>query len=481
MLKKKISIFTFILFLIASIIYLNRVFSTKNYFENTFSAFKKLSQKTNIDIIFYGSSHSFNTYNPLIINKHTKAISFNMASGSQSLPFTELLIEQNTKKNNPKLIIIEMYPFSIERPTTKDVKGYQLRVLDKISNLSFGKFKKITEYYHPKEYLSVYSPLARNHNKWNKNKYFSLSRNEAINTSYMFFNNGFMGIEATLKAEDKEKYKTFSTKKIEPIERKIIIDSDKKINIVQAIQTAKKNAENVLIVTSPDLRAKFEWDFSFYDNLEAICKEQGVPYLNLNNFYNDIGLVVEDFKDPSHLNVRGAHKTSIYLSKYINNNYQLPDRSKEEVWKQINSTFPSYYKQYIKLNTTTINLVDKERFTDGLKIDSLTITKKGNIFKITPYFKKTNTYSEEIEKYNLSFKIFPKKEEEHLVAQKNKDKGWYFDKRDIFLGDISKKKFFNVKSNLKEMESIKLFIYKKEGYDGVVGNEVTINNISFKD
>jgi hypothetical protein len=71
--KKTLKKLLFIGFLISGVfMYLNMVFKTAHFQENTRKTFNTLSSKTNIDVIFYGSSRSFRTFNPLIIDAYQK-------------------------------------------------------------------------------------------------------------------------------------------------------------------------------------------------------------------------------------------------------------------------------------------------------------------------------------------------------------------------------------------------------------------------
>ncbi|MFK5982773.1 MAG: hypothetical protein QM499_07660, partial [Flavobacteriaceae bacterium] len=60
------SILGFLILFVGMFIYLNKLFTSSNHYNNTFEDFTELANKTNIDLIFYGSSHSYTAYNPLI-------------------------------------------------------------------------------------------------------------------------------------------------------------------------------------------------------------------------------------------------------------------------------------------------------------------------------------------------------------------------------------------------------------------------------
>jgi hypothetical protein len=59
-----------------------------------------------------------------------------------------------------------------------------------------------------------------------------------------------------------------------------------------------------------------------------------------------MNLTIKDFKDTSHLNTFGSIKASSFLAKYINANFDLEDRSNEDVWVKEHKIYESFRKEY---------------------------------------------------------------------------------------------------------------------------------------
>src|SRR5690606_553524 len=138
---------------------------------NTTEDFKELAKKTNIDIVFFGSSHIYTAFNPLVINKNCDLISYNLASDALLLPITDLVLNESLKYTKPKLIVLEIYSAGFANPITKSQKGHQLRALDFVSNFSIEKIYRVGKLYENNEFLGAFSPLIRNHNEWNNVNY----------------------------------------------------------------------------------------------------------------------------------------------------------------------------------------------------------------------------------------------------------------------------------------------------------------------
>lgn len=332
---------------------LNKLFVSKHYYINTTEEFKSFTKQKELDIVFYGSSHTFQTFNPLIIDQECKTNSFNLGSDGLKMRFTDLVLRESLKHTKPKLIVLEVYRGSLTEAKTKKAKGYQLRALDFASNLSWAKLKKVSNNYRLNEIPSVLSPLVRNHSNWYNIDYFNFDRKISVNSKNTYFYRGFVGSTKVIKGKQRERFKKFKSKKIVRNPKKKMISNISKEDIIGFIDIAKKNGIEVLLVSSPDLRARYN-NYVFFDELDQICKDQDVHFLNLNDFYKEIKLNLNDFRDPGHLNVVGTSKTTRFLAKYINKNYSFKDRSNEEGWKE-KSNEVKKMKRYI-------NLVNKNKY-----------------------------------------------------------------------------------------------------------------------
>lgn len=67
-----------------------------------------------------------------------------------------------------------------------------------------------------------------------------------------------------------------------------------------------------------------------YNRVRQIASLYDVPYIDFNMLYQEIGLDFSvDFADGDHLNHKGNTKFSVYLGNYIKENYNIPDRRKD--------------------------------------------------------------------------------------------------------------------------------------------------------
>ncbi len=299
---------------------------------NTTEGFEELSNNTNIDVVFYGSSHAYTSINPLIINNSCNTISYNLGSSALRLLFTELVIEESIRYNKPELMVIEVHSNSIKIPIRKEIKYFQYYALDFIPNYVLSKIDKTRKVYKKSEFLSVFSPLIRNHTKWNMQDFFSLDRKENLDLSNHYYA-GFRGAIRSVKKEQTEKYKNFQIEEIKVDTLKEKMTKLEEIEVDKIIAIAKKEDIQILFFSAPTIKSRFE-NYNFFYELNQYFENRGVKYINTNDYIAKIGLELKDFRDLDHLNTSGSNKVSEFLATYINNEFSLSDRSSDEIWKK---------------------------------------------------------------------------------------------------------------------------------------------------
>src|SRR5690606_25955850 len=147
-----------------------------------------------------------------------------------------------------------------------------------------------------------------------------------------------------------------------------------KDDIKRFISIARNAGSEVLIISSPDPRLKY-WNYYFFEEMNALCKSWDVPYLNLNEHYDEMDLHITDFKDNSHLNTGGSVKVSTYLAHYLKTNYKFKDRSSENIFKEQTKGYNVLVANYKPFVPIQYHKKIDETLFDNLEISDLTILK----------------------------------------------------------------------------------------------------------
>ncbi|MDP2686906.1 MAG: hypothetical protein Q8O62_06775 [Aequorivita sp.] len=474
--KRLLSISLLTIFLIVGFNFLNKSFASQHIFVNVYEDYLSLSEKTNIDILFYGSSHAYTAFNPLIIDDKCKTVSYNIGSASLNISLAELVLNETLKHSNPKLVILEIFEGSTEEVTSKKNKGFQLRALDIIPNYSFDKLLAVKNIYTKDEYLGVLFPLIRNHDKWGDSTFIGKSKRQALNKNTLFFHSGYRGHFKKLEISDRKLFED-SKKADEPQKKnEDYINSDTKKAIKKFVKTAKSNGIDVLIVTSPDLNSIGK-DKIFFQELNELCASLNTPYINLNDYFEKIGLTLDDFMDLEHLNIYGGYKTSQFLADYLNSNYHFIDRSNEPLYKENSNVFNLSEDLFIKAEESFSTHLDK-KLIEGMLIQNLKIERNNRDYTISLNFENDKGLKENFKKYNISFKIYPF-DEKNLSEQSIK-KGENFDKIDIKLAQQNSQVKLYLNSKIKQIKQVEFFIYNSEKYKGVVGQKIIMDDINLQ-
>jgi hypothetical protein len=474
--KKVGSILIFLVLLFSLFLYLNKVYATRNIFVNVYEDYTKLSAQANIDVLFYGSSHSYTAFNPLIIDKVCKTISFNLGSAALHVSLAEMTLKETLKNSNPKLVILEVFKGALPIPTSKKAKGYQLRALDIVSNFSLEKYERMKSIYTPKEYLGVYFPLIRNRKKWNEYNLFNLSRRQVLTNRSPFFYAGYRGHNKMLDSVSKKRYKTFKEKTVAIDSSISFINDQSKQDIKNFIATAKKRGIEVLVISSPDLRVRFD-NYRIFDEFKALCEISGASFLNLNDYYREMELILGDFMDPGHLNIYGGTKVSTFLANYINEHYSLPDRSSETVWKDTYKIYEDSKDLFVRNVLQFKQLINFELIEDVV-ITNLEVIKNNRRIDITIDIDESNSFVDDFEGLNLSFKVFPQDIDE--LSEKSKTLQWKFDSTDLKLKGVGSKIEFSLYSRIMDIEKIEVFLFNSEKHPGVVGKKLKLTDVVFQ-
>ena len=151
--------------LFKSIIFLTiLIFSFSYYEEKIFKRYDILVDysyykipKNSVDLLFIGSSHSYCTFNSRLFDHYLKCNSLNLGTDAQSLPITYSAILEILKNQNPKVIVIEVYPIGRRTGTPAlrphlDTMTFSINKLRLIKNslpiANWGNHFSNTIYYH---------------------------------------------------------------------------------------------------------------------------------------------------------------------------------------------------------------------------------------------------------------------------------------------------------------------------------------------
>ena len=132
------------------------------------------------------------------------------------------------------------------------------------------------------------------------------------------------------------------------------------------LEFCNKSSIELLLTASPFIIQ----DQTLAEGLNEIARiagEYNIPFLNCNlpETYSEIGLDFwTDFYDSYHVNVLGARKYTEFLTKYISENYQLPDHRSD-------ADFSEWYDEYDAYSEIICNTIENVQNRANEKMQTL--------------------------------------------------------------------------------------------------------------
>lgn len=430
--KKILKGIFFILIFIFLFQKLNFMFRPYNIRIKRWEAFYKVP-KNKLDIVFLGSSHSYTTYYPEMIDSSLKINSFNMASNSQQIDQLYFNLKEILKYQKPNIIFIELFSLA---GNSRDNKGNWF-VYDNLDGqkISLNKLDAILNYRKKEDRRNSLFPLIRNHNDWKKIEVIekTLSEFKKDEKSRKNFR-GFERVQSEMGEEVKNKYITekksdYSNFKISDFNE----DYLKKIK-----QLSEKYNFKIIYVYSPMYR----------DFINPNYQNKHKHFLNIVNLYADdlldfniigknIGMNERWFENGyigyQHTSFYGARKITEYVIDYLNKNYTLKSRESEKYWQERNRRKNIGYEQKVASNLELMN---------EIKIKEIVYVPENENKGILEVRFNQNEVIKEIEDYRLKIHALPiNKEEKKLLKngyqnwdmeiKLKKDKDYFYINREI--------------------------------------------------
>ena len=295
--------------------------------KDRFSGFYAEEDNT-LDIVMIGSSPVFPYYSAPQLWGETGIAAYPLSSNVQRPAAMKYLVKEAQKTQSPSLYIFEMRMYTMEDEGLSENMAYTRGVTD---NLKYSKNRVETIQAlvpETEERLSYYIDLFKYHTNW---KMFALPsewgnwRYEKENSLKGFFVKDEVGPTLMPTAGG--------------MEGELAIPEEQEAYLRELLQYLLENELQALFIVSP--YGISTEDQQMFNYMGGIIEEAGYQFLNMNNYYEEIGIVFEeDFADyASHTNAVGAEKCTAFLEEYLLANYQFTD-------KRGNSRYTSWDKAY---------------------------------------------------------------------------------------------------------------------------------------
>lgn len=294
-------------------------------------------QENTVDCIYFGSSATQRGWVVPWAYHDEGVASYSMSCGTQPFVLTQYLMEEALKTQNPKLFIIELRGIAKGPDDIWDVAVRRMLDNMKMSVTKRHAIDAVVEYSSQgknevdKSKTSYYLPFLKYHSLWNPSKL------------------PHYGGADQYKGYALEPNVTFLVREINPLE---YTEEN-----VQPIAPATEDVLNNLLDYCDTIDAKVMFVVSPYEASDMgmgkinyaknIVEKRGYEVLNClpEEVREEIGLNNKTcYYNREHLNLYGSRMYTDWLSRYIKENYGVPDRRGDKKYN-------SWNKEYKRLET----------------------------------------------------------------------------------------------------------------------------------
>ncbi|MCQ2497549.1 MAG: hypothetical protein MJ133_01055 [Lachnospiraceae bacterium] len=267
--------------------------------------------ENSVDVIFFGNSHCHCTVDQGFLWDNYGMAGFTFTAGSQPIDSTASFVEYAVSIQNPKVIVVEISGIFADELDSDYVDIYRnlvgmdysldyvdraLTMAKSIGNTFECKFELLTKY-----------PLVHN-------RYRELGREDyVLDIPYM------MGYKGSMETVPYERPSVEEWTSSDPISEDVLSQVEKIVDI------AKENNVELVFFAAPLVINQHKQER--YNAFEKYADSNSLLFVNFNNLYDELALdFATDFRDPDHLNNRGAVKVTSVLAEKIKSKYKIPDR-----------------------------------------------------------------------------------------------------------------------------------------------------------
>ncbi len=297
--KRGAGIIAFLLIFLCLFSFADRILSRKET-EGWWNVTAKIdgfynSPENEYDVMYFGSSNTYCSFNPLVIWEETGVKSYVFATQQQPVWATYHYMVDALKTQDLDLAVVDILMFSKNEEYYDDGVNYTF-----CDNMPFSKNKlELIKASAPEgERFSLACRFMKYHSRWNELKESDFSYNKKEMNDY---SKGFYVLPTCYdKAEAQDLSGVFEEVPL----------TEKNLNYLKKIiALCKENDVELMLVKTPSNATAEEK--KYYNTVERVAKENGVTFVDYNMHYDEICLDFEtDFFDDSHLNVNGAEKFS---------------------------------------------------------------------------------------------------------------------------------------------------------------------------
>lgn len=305
----------FVLLFVVTIYFFSNILRVKSYHGINQIEGLYWQPEDTIDVVMMGSSHIHCNVNTALLWEEYGITAYDYSGAEQPLWMTYHYLKELYKYQNPKAVVLDLYA------PVRFKEDYQYDwIAENIYGMRFSinKLNMLAVSVEPTRLFQYFPSFLVYHDRYDdlekedfEHFFWDGEEKEAFKGYTPYWNRKPQEIPEVSESETGE-----LSAKSEKYLRKIIDFMERKEG-------------ELILIAAPYVITKE--DQSAYNRITQIAKEEGVTFINYNDYYEEIGLDFEkDFNDESHLNYWGSCKFTGYLGEFLSSCDNIQDRRGQE-------------------------------------------------------------------------------------------------------------------------------------------------------
>ena len=324
-------------------------------------------QKDTLDVLFLGSSHGYNSYDPQHLYDVYRLRSYNLSTSRQGPIASYYWLKEVLKTQSPRAVVFEVcFLFH-------DTDEPSLRIALNPMHLSGNKLDAIRdlsaqdpELYDP---LSFLFPLIRYHERWKEPSAAFFQKKIAGGQNWL--KGFFPGFHVFNEAEDYVPFDQASMEKI-PDAGTEVPDEFRLRYLDKMADLCREEGIALILSSSPST----QWSAEQHNYMADYASARGLSFYDFNcrEIYDALNYDINtENLDKGHPNVYGAAKITSFFGKLLTGEYGLTGTDDAQ-WVKSKPYVDMVYEDFAVFNAHTLAdylmTARKDRYTIFLTIDS---------------------------------------------------------------------------------------------------------------
>ena len=276
--------------------------------------------KNSLDVAVIGCSEMYADYSPPIAYRNFGFTSYNLAVEGVPGHFFNSMLDEFLSRQDPQLVVFEVNGFFYTEKHLA-LEGSSRKWLDNMErNANWAE--QIHDNIDKEDQFDYYVRLSKYHSNWER------PEGQLARVYNMYLN--YKGKVSKMKSFG-TRTSCNSKKKVNRKKPPQLTDYGREYLQATIDHCRELGLENVLFIREPH-KAKISAETDA--ELEKMITDGGYKYFNLEAVSDEIGIDEStDYYNGDHLNVFGNEKATLYLGKYIMENYDISTEHTEEINK----------------------------------------------------------------------------------------------------------------------------------------------------